>query len=1177
MKKIVGFFTNRIVISLIGLVALAIIIWFVGPVIKFGDNNTAPFSSEFSRLIAIIILLGLWGLNNLRIQLTSKKNNKGLIGDLEQNQELTADSASDDRTSDEYQLLSQRFSDALTTLSKLKFKGKNRSRALYELPWYIIIGPPGSGKTTALVNSSLEFPLADEFGKVALQGVGGTRNCDWWFTNEAVLIDTAGRYTTQDSHRVNDSSAWESFLTLLKKNRRRRPVNGVLVAISVQDLLFQTEQERAQHAKIIRTRIDELMQKLEVRFPLYLVLTKTDLISGFAEYFEDLSREDREQVWGISLPNSTDSSQSPDFDFFGLELNKLIDRLYSRELSRIHQERDVKRRALIQGFPQQLENAREIIDAFVKQAFVKNRYEFQPYLRGVYLTSGTQDGSPIDRMMSSVSESFGFDQQTHMQRSQGKSFFLGNLFRDVIFPESELVGSNRRYEILIKWSRRAAYLTLFVSVAGLLVAWFGSLSRHNAYMAEVNAYIGEFDQEQARFQQWNKDLRIVVPSLNALAKASTVYDQDEHPWLSGLGLYDDNVDKAANTAYETQLRVSLLPRLVRYLEDKIAKGHKGGDLYHNFRIYLMFNKLNNMDRELVVEWFKDDWRESMKGEASSRQALEQHLETLLGLQNQPVELNSKLVKHTRRLLLRVPVHQRIYSRIRTRAEYRQKVSLLNLFGESVRETFHTNETVESQLQLPFMFTREGYDSIDFSIDSPVIADIVNERWVLSDDEKQKVDFVKDDLEEISRKVEDLYFAEFITYWSDALKALEVAEFKSLTQAAEVLSKFVDPVYSPLQAILQVTAENTQLSVQLLQNLNDDQGEEGVGKVTAALAEQFKGNKVDQYFRPLNVLLRESKKNPVPIKAIVERLAQLREFLSEITVSPDPDKKAFEITLARYKQGSGNAITSLSKFSKNRPEPVKRWLLTLSDQSWKVILSAARRHINSEWKNQVYGFYREALAGRYPLSRQSRNELAQLDFSDFFKPKGKMDVFYLKHIKPFIISQKTWKNKSVDRRSLGLSNKALKQIKTAQSIKNIFFRRSAEVPGISFQLKPYRLSKNDARFWLDVGTQRISYNHGPRFWKDLNWSTEEENNRVRLVFEDLDGNHHDMSFDGPWAWLRLQDQSKISKTQQSSIYLVEYSLSESAASHVMKFLIKAKSINNPFSTNLLGSFKCPENI
>ena len=786
----------------------------------------------------------------------------------------------------------------------------------------------------------------------------------------------------------------------------------------------------------------------------------------------------------ISLPNAADPSQSPDFDYFQQEFDGLIKRLYSREIGRMHQERDVKRRALIQSFPKQLNNAKEIIDTFVRQTFVKNRYEYQPYLRGIYFTSGTQDGTPIDRMMSAVSANFGFDQQSHTQQAQGKSFFLGNLFREVIFPEAELVGLNRKYETLLRWSRRTAYLFLLVSVVVMLSVWISSLNRHTEYMSEVSSHLDTFELENSQLKGRGQKLVTIIPSLDALEEASIVYDQDKHPWLSGFGLYDTNVDSAANEAYRSQLRNNLLPRLVRYLEVSVAKGHKGGDLYHNFRTYLMLNKIEHLDKELVLEWFRDDWKVSMRGQAGHRQALEKHLMALFKLELEPSRLNSRLVKQTRKLLLRVPVQQRIYSRIRNRAKNRQKINLLNLFGESVRESFVINESVESTLQIPYMFTKEGYDSIDLTSSSPLISDIVNERWLLSDNDKEKVDFVRDDLDEVSKKVEALYFAEFIKHWSAALKSLEVAEFKSLNQAAEVLSRFVDSVYSPLQSILQVTAENTRLSTQLLQALEDNQTGETGTKVTGLLAGKIKGTKVDQHFKQVNDLLRESKTNPAPVNAIIEKLSQLKEFIGEVNLSPDPEKKAFEIALARYKQGSANAIVSLAKYSRNRPDPVNRWLSTLSDQSWKVILASARRHVNSEWKNQVYSFYREALAGRYPLNKKSSSELALLDFSDFFKPAGKMDGFYLKYVKPFISSSKTWKNKVVDRRSLGLSKKTLAYIRTAQFIKSVYFRQNPEVPGISFQLKPYRLSKNDARFWLDVGEQRFKYSHGAKILERL---------------------------------------------------------------------------------------------
>ena len=145
--------------------------------------------------------------------------------------------------------LRERFAEAIESLAQIQASG---GASLYDLPWYVIIGPPGSGKTTALVNSGLRFPLSQKFGAGALRGVGGTRNCDWWFTDQAVLLDTAGRYTTQDSDASADSAAWAEFLKLLQRYRGRRPINGVLLAISASDLLLLDEQARGGHVAAVR-------------------------------------------------------------------------------------------------------------------------------------------------------------------------------------------------------------------------------------------------------------------------------------------------------------------------------------------------------------------------------------------------------------------------------------------------------------------------------------------------------------------------------------------------------------------------------------------------------------------------------------------------------------------------------------------------------------------------------------------------------------------------------------------------------------------------------------------------------------------------------------------------------------------------------------------------------------
>src|SRR6185369_4072284 len=151
----------------------------------------------------------------------------------------------------EVEVLGERFARAVGMLKRRKVAGRKPWLSalsgrpyVYQLPWYVIIGAPGAGKTTALANSGLEFPLASRLGKKVIRGVGGTRNCDWWFASDAVLLDTAGRYTTQDSHQAADRAAWLGFLKLLVRYRPGQPINGVLLTVSVSDLLNADARQR---------------------------------------------------------------------------------------------------------------------------------------------------------------------------------------------------------------------------------------------------------------------------------------------------------------------------------------------------------------------------------------------------------------------------------------------------------------------------------------------------------------------------------------------------------------------------------------------------------------------------------------------------------------------------------------------------------------------------------------------------------------------------------------------------------------------------------------------------------------------------------------------------------------------------------------------------------------------
>ena len=247
IKKLSYLLTSRNALKCIGFLALFLIIWFGGPLIAIAGK--VPLASAAARLVVILaILLVVLATYVYKISQQKKRNDKmaeHLIGEEDNTNEVN----------EEITTLKSRMTDAMNVLKDAKlFKGKS----IYQLPWYIMIGPPGAGKTTVINNSGLDYPLKEKLGIDLVHGIGGTRNCDWWFTNKAVLIDTAGRYTTQDSHARHDSGAWQGFLGLLRKYRPVRPINGVIISMGISDLMMQTKTERNLHARAIKQRLQEL-------------------------------------------------------------------------------------------------------------------------------------------------------------------------------------------------------------------------------------------------------------------------------------------------------------------------------------------------------------------------------------------------------------------------------------------------------------------------------------------------------------------------------------------------------------------------------------------------------------------------------------------------------------------------------------------------------------------------------------------------------------------------------------------------------------------------------------------------------------------------------------------------------------------------------------------------------
>ncbi len=321
---------------------------------------------------------------------------------------------------------------------------KEHGKDLYSMPWYILVGEPGSGKTEMIRRCNVGFPpgLQD-----TLQGTGGTVNMNWWFTNHAVILDTAGKLMF-DEAPPGQTTVWKELLTLLRKGRPSCPVNGMLLVIPADTLIVDSEEQIQAKAGRIAEQLDSIQRVLGVRFPVFVVLTKSDKINGFREFFDSVRDPQlQHQMLGWSNPAELDAPFAP--EAVDQHLQTVQSRLRRRRLGLlidpVHSEDAVNGRRIDQvdamyAFPDGIMQIAPRLRRYLETIFVAGTWSTKPlFLRGIYFNSALREGDALDADLAAMFNVPVDALPEGKVWEKEKSYFIRDLLMNKVFREKGLV------------------------------------------------------------------------------------------------------------------------------------------------------------------------------------------------------------------------------------------------------------------------------------------------------------------------------------------------------------------------------------------------------------------------------------------------------------------------------------------------------------------------------------------------------------------------------------------------------------------------------------------------------------------------------------------------------------------------------------------------------------------
>lgn len=1131
---------GRRFITLIWVGAIAAIIWIFGP--RLSLMGSQPLVSVRNRLIAIGVVVLIWAIWALVSWLRARRREAALIDDVAESPEARAAAEARDEVAE----LRERLRNAMAMMRKTV---KRRYGFAYEFPWYLMMGAPGAGKTTLLTNSGLKFPLGDAMGADPVQGVGGTRNCNWWFTDRAVLIDTAGRYTTQESGHERDRAGFLGFLAMLRRRRRAQPINGVILTLSLTDLLDQSPETRLREVRAIRQRLAEVEDTLKARVPVYLVLTKADRLPGFEQFFDSLGADGREQVWGMTFPMVQAGERGSLPEVFSREYRDLQDRLNGLLLERIQQETDINRRGRIFRFPAQMGALHDSLREVMEELAASTDHVTEPLIRGVYFASATQE-APAARVAGAT-------------RSMNRSYFVSRLFTGVILGEAALVTRDTRVSRRRKIVTGLVYGVTAVVSLFLLGSWVSSYAFNRQALAASGGDLARYAELARNIpvrDVSDADFLRVLPALNALSDVPDAFDPDMSDAVPlhrvALGLdQKGRIGGRYEEVYAEALGAYLLPRYMVALQERLkAADTDEADAFETLKHYLSLAGLGPIDPDALLAQSERVFAGLYpgSGRATTRAALQKHMAAMLERGELPVmAIDDELVAETREVIRSRSPAQRVMDLLHTRPAARAlpEWSAARALGAAGGQAFARASGARLEEGIAGLYTRAGYQGVVLPQVGAMAEVAANEGWVRGTGAGADAT-----TSQIAADAVLLYWTEFSDGWRKLISDIVIREVVGLEDAAELVSLVASPA-DPVGRLAGEIAGQTHLTggAEIL-NLGDL---------------PFDPLAAPDPYGPLRRMLEAAEEAgedaPGALAALTPLYDAIYQQLGRVSAT---DARVAEVFAAESQLAA--ATQELAAAGRRLPAPTDGWAVGIAGRVASATVVRARRSVNDLWQANGAGECGRAITGRYPFDPEAGTEVTLDDFARIFAPGGLFDRFFSENLSEFVDTTKdpwSWKG------GLGTSgdrSDALAQFQRAAAIRTAFFPGGATSPEVEVTFDLLDLDPNARLALVEVGGERSVHGLDRAQQRTLIWPGKNANNaRITL----LPGEHAAaLGASGPWAVFRLFDRGRLAPVSDN-----QFDISYRIDGRNVSFRVTSGSVNNPFRLEALRGFSCPDEL